>query len=195
MPAHPHATQIAMRLIIAIGLLSLVFIGQLRAAEGPFPNVPVYNPASQSYFQLFGDNQNPGNWEAAKVRAGQKSFKGIRGRLAVVDSAQTHDFVLRTFDLNTRKISVWIGLRYWCNARLLQWEEQRAFSPSDPGHFKIWHAQWSRSDESACTLSKSTKVGFAPVYYRTIGNVTRWQAVGAAKYFNYYLVEFPEKKE
>jgi hypothetical protein len=184
-----------MRLFLAIGLLSLFCMGQLRAAEGPFPNVPVYNPDSHSYFQLFGDNENPGNWEAARIRAGQKSYKGIRGRLAVIDSAQIHDFVLRTFDLSSRKISTWIGLRYWCNARLLQWEEQRAFSPSDPGHFKIWHAQWSRSDESACTLSKSAKVGFAPVYYRTIGNVTRWQAVGAAKYFNYYLVEFPEKKE
>jgi hypothetical protein len=184
-----------MRLTLAIGLLLLVYIGQLGAAEGPFPNVPVYNPDSQSYFQLFSDNENPGNWEAARVRAGQKSFKGIRGRLAVIDNAQTHDFVLRTFDLNRRKISVWIGLRYWCNARLLQWEEQRAYSPSDPGHFKIWHAQWSRSDENACNMTKSTKVGFAPVYYRTIGNVTRWQAVGAAKYFDYYLVEFPEKKE
>lgn len=179
----------------AIWLFCLVIGGPVWAAEGPFPNVPVYNPGSKSYFQLFGDNENPGNWEAARTRAAMKTFKGVRGRLATIDSAETHKFVVRTFDLNERKNTVWIGLRYWCNSHLLQWEVGRAFSPSDPAHFGIWHTQWSRSDESACGLSKSTKLGFAPVYYRTIGNVTRWQAVGAAKYFSYYLVEFPTGAE
>lgn len=129
------------------------------------------------------------------MRAAAKSFKGVRGRLAVIDSVETHDFVLRTFDLTQRKYQVWIGLRYWCTAHLLQWEGHLPFSPSDPGQFKMWHSQWSRTDENACSFTKSSKLGFAPVYYRTIGNVTRWQAVGAAKYFSYYLVEFPTGKQ
>lgn len=182
-------------IVLAVLWGSSVSSVPIWAAEGPFPNVPVYNASSKSYFQLFADNENPGNWEAARARAAMKSYKGVRGRLAVVDTAQLHDFVLRTFDLTKRNTSVWIGLRYWCQPHLLQWETGRAFSPSDPGHFEIWHSKWSRSDESACGLSKSTKVGFAPVYYRTIGSVTRWQAVGAAKYFTYYLVEFPTGKE
>lgn len=180
-----------MRRIAVISLLCLLWGSPSWAADGPFPRTPVYNPYSQSYFQLFGDNVNPGNWEAARARAGKKVFKGVRGRLAVVDSPEIHDFVLRTFDLTERQISVWIGLRYWCSARLLQWEGDRPYSPSDPDQFKVWHTQWSRSDEDACHFTKSAALGFAPVYYRTLGGLTRWQAVGAAKYFDYYLVEFP----
>lgn len=190
-----HASQVDMRRVAVIWLFCLLYSGPLWAAEGPFPSTPVYNPHSRSYFQLFADNSDPGTWDAARTRAGAKSYKGVRGRLAVVDSAETHEFVLRTFDLTRRKWSVWIGLRYWCNAHLLQWEASRPFSPSDPERFRIWHSQWSRSDESACSLTKSIKLGFAPVYYRTIGNVTRWQAVGAAKYFGFYLVEFPTGQE
>jgi hypothetical protein len=39
-------------------------------------------------------------------------------------------------------------------------------------------------------MYKSLKLGYAPVYYRNIGGTIRWQAVGAAKYFAYYLVEY-----
>lgn len=172
-------------------MIFLILIGPTLAAGEALPRTPIYNPASKSYFQLFDDNTYPGNWEAARNRAAMKAFKGVRGRLAVVDSPQTHEFLLRAFDLDRRKLSVWIGLRYWCSARLLQWEDGRPFSPSEPDRFRLWHAEWSRSDENACSLSRSAKVGFAPVYYRTIGGLTRWQAVGAAKYFSYYLVEFP----
>ena len=177
--------------IFAIALTCLLFGGPLLAVAAPLPTTPVYNPASKSYFQLFTDNEHPGNWDAARARAGQKVYKGVRGRLAVVDSPETHEFLLRAFDLDQRQLSVWIGLRYWCSLRLLQWEEGRPFSPSDPDQFRLWHAEWSRSDENACSFSRSARVGFAPVYYRTISGLTRWQAVGAAKYFSFYLVEFP----
>src|SRR3546814_16491925 len=93
------------------------------AADLPLPRTPIYDSHSQSYFQLFGDNVHPGNWEAARIRAAQKFYKGVQGRLAVVDSEETHAFLLRAFKLNRRHISVWIGLRYWCSARLLQWED------------------------------------------------------------------------
>lgn len=189
------ARQIGMpRAIVIISVLWLLCSGPLWAAES-FRLTPVYNAHSKSYFQLFDDNENPGNWEAARIRAGKKIFKGVRGRLAVVDSPETHDFVVRTFHLDQRELSVWIGLRYWCSARLLQWEGGRPFSPSDHDRFRLWHAKWSRSDDSACGLTRSRRVGFAPVYYRTISGLTRWQAVGAAKYFSYYLVEFPTGEE
>lgn len=167
------------------------YCAPLLAVELPLPQTPDYNPASKSYFQLFSDNSYPGHWMAARQRAGMKAYKGVRGRLAVVDSKETHDFLLQTFKLTKRRVSVWIGLRYWCSARMLQWEDGRPFEPTEPTRFRLWHADWSRSDEDACNMSKSGKVGFAPVYYRTIGGITRWQAVGAAKYFSYYLVEFP----
>jgi hypothetical protein len=172
-------------------IICMLFASPLLAADLPLPQSPIYNPHSKSYFQLFSDNRHPGNWEAARIRAEQKVYKGVRGRLAVVDSAQTHSFLLRAFKLDRRDISVWIGLRYWCSARLLQWEDGSPFAPSEPTHFRLWHADWSRTDEDACTFSKSASVGFAPIYYVTMAGLTRWQAVGAAKYFDYYLVEYP----
>jgi hypothetical protein len=178
----------------ALLLLCLLYAGSVWAAEGPVPSAPVYNPSSKSYFQLFSDNHDPGSWLGARKRAGMKSFKGVRGRLAVIESAETHNFVLRAFNLTQNKFQVWIGLRYWCSAHLLQWESGPAFSPTDSGHFKIWHTKWSRNSENDCSFAESRVVGFAPVYYRTIGNVTRWQAVGAAKQFGYYLVEYPTGK-
>lgn len=176
-------------------LLCLLYAGSVWAADGPVPSAPIYNPYSKSYFQLFDDNLRPGNWVAAKRRAEMKSFKGVRGRLAVVDSKETHDFIIRAFNLTQHKWGVWIGLRYWCVAHLLQWEQGRPYSPSDPSKFKIWHSRWSRNTENDCSFTESAKEGFVPVYYRTIGNITRWQAVGAAKYFDYYIVEFPTGKQ
>ena len=167
----------------------------LWAAEGASQSGPIYNPATKSYFQLFDDNLLPGNWEAARKRAATKSYNGVRGRLAVVDSMETHNFILRNFGLNWREASVWIGLRYWCSVRMLQWEGGLPYSPSESSHFKMWHSHWSRSDSNACGADKSRKVGYAPVYYRNIGGTIRWQAVGAAKYFKAYLVEFATSGE
>ena len=175
-------------------LFCLLYAGSVWAAEGPVPSAPVYNPSSKSYFQLFSDNLHPGGWEGARTRAGMKSFKGVRGRLAVIESAETHDFVVRVFNLTQNKFAVWIGLRYWCSAHLLQWVSGRPFSPSDPDHFKIWHTKWSRNSENDCSFAGSKTLGYAPVYYTTIGNVTRWQAVGASKAFSHYLVEYPTGK-
>jgi hypothetical protein len=176
---------------IAITVVCLLYATPLVAADLPLPRTPIYNPASKSYFQLFDDNVYPGNWDAARMRAASKAYKGVRGRLAVIDSPETHEFVMETFKLNQRRAATWIGLRYWCSARLLQWEDGLPFEPTKPDAFRVWHADWTRSDEDACSMARSGKVGFAPIYYRTIGSLTRWQAVGAAKYFSHYLVEFP----
>lgn len=172
----------------AIAIACLLVNGPLLAADPPLPRTPIYNPHSKSYFQLFDDNLHPGTWEAARVRALRKTFHDAPGRLAVVDSRETHDFLLRAFDLDQRSPSVWIGLRYWCSARLLQWEEGVPFSPSDPEPFKLWHAQWTYREAPACSTRASA---FAPVYYRTMGKLTRWQAVEGSRSLSHYLVEFP----
>lgn len=171
-------------------LVCMLYGNTLWAAEDPQQSAPVYNPSTKSYFQLFDDNVNPGNWEAARLRAATKVYKGVHGRLAVVDSLETHKFILKNFGLNWREASVWIGLRYWCSVRLLQWEGGLPYSPSDANQFRLWHSRWARSDEDACGADKSKRIGFAPVYYRNIGGTVRWQAVGAAKFFPTYLVEF-----
>lgn len=178
--------------LLATAIICLLASGPALADDPPLPQSPVYDPHSKSHFQLFDDNKSPGSWEAARARAVRKSYRDVPGRLAVVDSRETHEFLLRAFDLDQRSPSVWIGLRYWCTARLLQWEHGTPFSPSDPEPFRLWHAQWTHPQAPACSTRAA---GFAPVYYRTIGGVTRWQAVEASRYLSHYLVEFPTGAE
>lgn len=162
----------------------------LLAAEGTQRGGPIYNPSTKSYFQLFNDNVQPGNWQAARKRAAAKTFKGVHGRLAVIGSMETHRFILNNFGLNWNEASVWIGLRYWCAVRMLQWEGELPHSPSDANHFRMWHNKWARVEGEACGMDASKRTGFAPVYYRNIAGTVRWQAVGAGKGFESYLVEF-----
>lgn len=157
------------------------------AAEAGSP--PIYNPATESYFQLLTLNTQKKRWLDAREAAASKFFKGTRGRLAVVDRPETHEFVLENFEF---KSPIWIGLRYWCGFRMLEWTGQRPYSPSEPGRFHAWHPQWYRNDQSICAPSRQGTNNFMPVYYQPLGNRNaRWQASGPAKFFSLYLVEFP----
>lgn len=179
----------------AIAVLSLVFCGLAAAAEvHAAPSAPIYNPASKSYFQLFDDNTHPSTWRGAFKRAQQKTYKGARGRLAEIHDLATHQFILENFDIRDQRVDVWIGLRYWCSVRLLQWGRERPFSPSEAGHFRIWHRPWERYPNTpggTCGRTGSKSAGYVPVYYRTANGATRWVATDAAKGFSYYLVEYP----
>jgi hypothetical protein len=172
--------------------------GEALWADQGSQGAPVYNPTTRTYFQLFDDGHSS-TWAGARKRAAMKSFKGVRGRLAVIDSIETHNFVLKKLGLMQHDSSVWIGLRYWCSAHVLQWEGELPYSPSDAGRFRLWHNPWARAStgqggaagiESTCGMTASREQGFAPVYYRNIGGVVRWQATGAGKGFDSYLVEF-----
>lgn len=155
---------------------------------------PVYNPASKSYFQLVHDRSRSYRWDRAQKEAAKKVFKGARGRLAVIDSLETHQFVLRNFDIRSERTNVWIGLRYWCPVQMLQWEGNRLFSPTDPEKFRAWHTPWHRL-RHFCQDVRTRQHGYMAAYYRTINGITQWQAVGIAKGFHYYLVEFPTGEE
>ena len=153
----------------------------------------IYNPHTKSHFQLFRDNIHPGRWVSAHARAKTKYYKGVAGRLAHVEDLETHQFLIENLGLKNEKQPIWIGLRYWCALKMLQWTSDRAFSPSDPERFRIWHTNWSAQgpNQTACDMSASYGPrGFTPVYYRTINGVTRWQATGAGKYYDRYIVEY-----
>jgi|SRR5215468_10164275 len=154
---------------------------------------PIYSPVSKSYFQLFSDNTYPGTWVAAKQRAEAHRFRGVKGRLAVVDSPEIDRFIISRFGF---KHETWIGLRYWCSFRKLQWINGEAFSPADRRKYTNWHAKWYRSDETICgTGTLTSHDDYMPVYYLSIAGAARWQAVGDKKWFKYYLVEYPTKGE
>src|SRR3546814_13056367 len=83
------------RCSIGLIIICMLFGRPSLAADLPLPRTPIYDSHSQSYFQLFGDNVHPGNWEAARIRAAQKFYTGVQGRLAVFARAATHAFLLR----------------------------------------------------------------------------------------------------
>lgn len=175
--------------------LALVFVGVPACwAQGIATSAPVYNPATKSYFQLIENNRHSYVWDKAQAEAQTKVYKGVAGRLAVIDSPETHKFLVDHFDLRDPRKAIWIGLRYWCKLHMLQWEGARPYSPSDVDRFSFWHNPWSRGG-SSCTEFRSTRVGYMPVYYVTVGSSTRWQATTASKGFHHYLVEYPTGHE
>ena len=193
------SNEIAMRSSLKIILWSLVFCGFVCTAQAQTASTqPIYDPVSKSYFQLFNDNKHPGTWAAARVRAESKIYKRIRGRLAEVRNPEIHEFILNHFDIKSERVDVWIGLRYWCKLRMLQWGRSKPFSPSEPNQFRAWHAVWQRHPDlpgGVCGMTASSSAGYVPVHYRTLNGVTRWQASGIAKFFSYYLVEYPAGEE
>ena len=180
--------------LIAIVALSMTFYLHSGAAwavseEG---DPPIYNPASKSYFQLLKGTGKHNFWQEAHEQARTQVFKGARGRLAVVDHEETHKFIMKNFDTSKE---MWIGLRYWCEFRLLEWVGLRPYSPTDPEYFQNWHNQWSRNGQ-ACPANATGPGAFMGVYYQPLGSGSaRWQAVRGGKGFGRLLVEYPTGEE
>src|SRR3546814_16488524 len=82
-----YAVLTMIRCSIGLIIICMLFGRPSLAADLPLPRTPIYDSHSQSYFQLFGETVHPGNWEAARIRAAQKFYKVLQGRLAVVDEA------------------------------------------------------------------------------------------------------------
>lgn len=168
--------EIALWLLLAIGL------ALPQAAEGQY-NSPVYNPNTKSYFELkFGPVLY---WQEAYTKASSLSYKGVRGRLAVVASQETHSFLRRSFKLEAE---TWIGLQYWCSFRKLLWVTGEVH---DRGVFSPWAADWNRPGIAPCEGAGTRASGFMPIYYQPHSRGFRWQAVGSAKGFERFLVEYP----
>ena len=157
---------------------------------------PIYNPHSKSYFELRNDLVgNEDTWLRAKSAAERLHYKGERGRLAVVDSLQVHQFLVENFDLTEE---TWIGLRFWCKYKKLQWINGKVHRRDSFNH---WDSRWYRYEGSTdanlgwCRTDATVATGFMPVYYLPKEKGYRWQAVGAAKGFRSYLVEYPTSSE
>ena len=167
----------------------------LRAAE--LLNTPVYDPASKSYFEMvngrnglvvgYGSHEGP-KWSEAYSLAEERVYKGVRGRLAVVKSNATHEFLMRTFQPET---NVWIGLRYWCLSEKLQ-DVTGAYL--DKSTFMPWAQNW-RPDPFTCELDPYTHRpradNYMPIAYNGIGSGFRWFGETPSKRFYYFFVEYP----
>lgn len=155
------------------------------AAPGQPIGVPVYDPGSKRYFALMhvGSDRLASIWESVVEAARRQSYKGVRGRLAIVDSFEVHEFLLRTFH-PSRYQFIWIGLRYFCHAKKLEWSDGRIFKR---GEFQAWDPIW-KQDSYACNTGSHDPNEWAAIAYDP---QFRWIVNGPRKGYDWYFVEFP----
>lgn len=151
----------------------------------PKPAKPVYNPHTKSWFELRVDLPTPSNWRSAVKYSRRHTFKGVRGRLAIVKDLETHSFLRANFDVLG---STWIGLRYFCSFRKLVWADGTEHSRKA---FKMWAKKWYRTD----VRCGKQRIQYMPIYYLPTRFGFKWQASGPEKYFVSYFVEYPTGAE
>lgn len=156
-------------------------------------NTPVYHAETKSYFELvpvpvgysMRDKSSPEtDWTHAMRFAAGRMFKDTRGRLAVIRSQETNDFVVRTFDPPQ---SAWFGLRFYCSVRKLIWVTGEIHPPNG---YKNWGASWQAPGDTPCAPGQQ----WAPIALARKDVGWRWEARGQAKEFFYYVVEYPTGK-
>lgn len=175
---------------------ALLCVASGAQAQGVVYNKPMYDPASKSYFELVKvpKELNPGGYipalpfDKAMVAASGRSFKGTKGRLAVIRSHETHMFIMQNFRADEE---FWIGLRYFCKQRQLRWVTGEVWSK---GQFAAWDTNWDHSDNAGCVKNVG-EADWMPVAYKPVQQGFRWMARGAKKIYVAFLVEYPTGHE
>lgn len=170
-------------------------IAPARSAE-PF-DTPVYDPGAKSYFALIDGRQHKARyhtgfeWVEADQDARTREYKGVRGRLALVATADIHSFLLRTFEPTA---PAWIGLRYDCATRTIKDAGDHRVNTG----FAAWDAQWNQDPTIVCIINPYTHQleppAYAPIAYLPVAQGFRWVAKGPHKGYDYYFIEFPTGK-
>lgn len=180
---------------ISISVFLFAATGAYAAGGGPVYEKPIYDPASKSYFELVHVRKAEApsaaipalDFQHALASASSRTYKGVRGRLAVVDSRETHEFIM----LNLRPdAETWIGLRYYCKLRKLKWSNGTFMSRNS---FQAWHTSWDQSGNAGC-VRNAGEADWMPVAYTSVAEGFRWVAKGAHKVYTALLVEYPTGK-
>jgi hypothetical protein len=171
-----------------VSLIALLFSASASVAQQPATqpiNTPIYDPAAKRYFALMPTEKRAfaGSWDNVATQARRQVFKGVQGRLAIVDNFEIHEFLLRHFHPDHYQY-VWIGLRYLCRARRLEWSDGRAFTP---GSFQVWDVNW-KQDIYVCS-DKNDPRDWAPVAYSP--EMRSWIVKGRHKQYEWSFIEFP----
>lgn len=169
--------------VLGVGVLAILIAAHAALAAPAALNEPVFDPASGSYFIV---RDMSGEWESADYFARSLKFEGRRGRLAVIRSKQTQEFLKTNLHLDA---PTWFGLRYECGSRALVWVDGHVISGHD---FTYWHPKWNRDPKVHCS-NDPNDLGYMPVYLMSSeqGTPFLWQATGMGKIFERVLVEFP----
>ena len=182
------------------GAMWLAGAGAAVAQGGPHPDnlrdreviQTAYHEPSDTYFQLVSDvvdKTGTGKWRFAVTKARRASHEGRQGRLARIGSAERHQWLIESFDLDALPGApgIWIGLRYWCGMRMLTWADGDELKPG--AFHQPWSTPWHLSDIKC----GSNKIAYMGVFYDRRNG--RWRAAGPKKRFRYYLIEYPPAKE
>jgi hypothetical protein len=177
-------------------LFALLVYGTTAAhAQEPVFGKPMYDPASKSYFELVAvlaaqmPKEKQGmvpetSWDKAAAFAASRQYKGVKGRLAIVKSQETHEFLMTHLRPN---YPAFIGLRYFCKDRRLQWVN----GDTHPANgFKAWDQNWDQGDNKIC-LNSTKGPWWMGVVYTGVGSGFRWVARGERKHWTMYIVEYP----
>jgi len=169
------------------------YMEALRSGKSLWKSTPKYHAETDSYFQFVrdttgGSGRNGVHWDEAVRHAKRMTYKGRRGRLAIIDSADLYGWILRQWDLTTMPYAAdtWIGLRYWCPYRELAWSNGTKYSFAA---FTPWAVPWYRTGYTPCAGGMS----YMGVYIE--GNTLRWQATPPNKAFLHYIVEYSAEDE
>jgi|SRR5579862_653596 len=178
------------RRLLTLILFGLALMTRVAAAESSMDrqvlNTPVYDPGSKKYYllKLVPEEGNyKSMWNYVEDLAKKDVYKGVHGRLAIVDSLEVHEFLLTTFKPNPYD-NIWIGLRYLCKPRQLEWTDGKLWKP---GSFQIWDKVWNQ-DPNTCT-DKDNPNDWAPVAYTP--SMKSWIVKGSHKGYPLYFEEFP----
>jgi hypothetical protein len=192
-PAQRRATFL---ILFTIACLSASF-GVAVAVGEPVFGRPIYDPNTKSYFELVQvpfrnyNGRYECSWGDADKLARQRVYKGVHGRLAVVKSEETHEFLLQKFDVP--QAEVWIGLRYWCSIRQLQYTDGTIWKR---GMFSAWDQRWDQSGVTPCAeWITDKKQQYMPVAYSKRENGFRWIAKEWHKFYEIFFVEYPTGHE
>jgi hypothetical protein len=170
------ATAIVIALVAGLAAPAKAQFINSTVVDGPY-----YNPQTKSYFELRRIPGGNSRWRNAKKAAEQRTYKGVEGRLAIVDDVETPEFLLRL----PLKRETWIGLRLDCSHRELIWVDGSKLAADG---FSAWNpVQWYRNSRIRC---ENTDINYMGVYYRSREQF-QWQAAGELKAFDTFLVEYP----
>lgn len=144
---------------------------------------PIFDPDSKSYFELRIDNRE-GYWIRANEIARTLSYKGRKGRLALIKNKKNLEFIRENFRFN---IETWIGMQFFCKYRKLIWVTGELQPLKSPG---MWVPQWYRNKKVTC---RNQNLQYMPVYLTNESKPypVGWQASGSSKGHISYLVEYP----
>lgn len=157
-------------------------------------NVKVYNSHSKSYFEM-KRGTIVSKFQTARAYARSQSFKGVRGRLAVIDSKETQQFISRIFQPYTE---TWIGLRLTCRPRRLIWITGKEIDRAKD--YTNWGAQW-HYERKYLPCKGSSRTGgdrfnslFAGIALYPFRGVIRWWAIAPGHGVRRALIEYPTGK-